>query len=46
VGASLYLYDLRPESGHPGPFALTVPPLPNDPAMDCRGAWEPVRDGQ
>ncbi|HEX6750518.1 MAG TPA: glycosyltransferase family 39 protein [Longimicrobium sp.] len=42
VGASLYLYDLRPGPSDPGPFSIAVPPLPRDPAMDCRGAWAPL----
>ncbi|HEX8241884.1 MAG TPA: hypothetical protein VF541_00255 [Longimicrobium sp.] len=43
VGASLYLYDLR--QGRQAPFTFPVPPLPQDPAMDCRGAWAPLTPG-
>jgi hypothetical protein len=46
VGASLYLYDLRPGPRAPGRFTLRVPPLPRDPAMDCRGAWAPLANAR
>jgi hypothetical protein len=42
VGAVLFLYDMRPGPSDPGPFTLQVPRLPQDPAMDCRGAWAPL----
>jgi hypothetical protein len=41
VGARMYLYDLAPATP-PGPYHLVVPPFALDPAMDCRGAWEPL----
>jgi len=42
LGASVYLYDLRPENTTPGPFRARVPKLQPDPGLDCRGAWEPI----
>lgn len=42
VGARMYLYDLGAKDPPPGPFRVIVPPLWLDPAMDCRGAWEPL----
>jgi hypothetical protein len=42
VGARMYLYDLGVQGPPPGPFRVIVPPLWLDPAMDCRGAWEPL----
>ena len=41
VGARLYLFDLSaPKPG--GRYTIAVPPFVRDPAMDCRGAWEPL----
>jgi hypothetical protein len=41
VGARLYLFDLgAPRPG--GHYTIAVPPFVRDPAMDCRGAWEPL----
>lgn len=42
VGAGVYLYDLRAENLKPGPFTYPVPVMRPDPALDCRGAWEPL----
>lgn len=42
VGAGVYLYDLSEQNLKPGPFRVTVPPLHITPALDCRGAWEPL----
>jgi hypothetical protein len=42
VGAGVYLYDLRTENTRPGPFTYPVPVTRPDPALDCRGAWEPL----
>jgi hypothetical protein len=42
VGAGVYLYDLREQNTKPGPFRVTIPPMRADPALDCRGAWEPL----
>ncbi|HEX8904863.1 MAG TPA: glycosyltransferase family 39 protein, partial [Longimicrobiaceae bacterium] len=41
VGASLYLYDLRPEMARPGQFTAAIPDFPRDPAVSCRGPWGP-----
>lgn len=41
VGASLYLYDLSPRDGDPGPFRVAVPEFAPDPAIECRGPWGP-----
>jgi len=42
VGAGVYLYDLSEQNLKPGPFRVQVPPLHTTPALDCRGAWEPL----
>jgi hypothetical protein len=42
VGAGVYLYDLSPGNATPGPFTYPVPVMRPDPALDCRGAWEPL----
>ncbi|HET7460570.1 MAG TPA: glycosyltransferase family 39 protein [Longimicrobium sp.] len=42
LGASVYLYDLRPENMSPGAFRLQVPRMEPDPGLACRGAWEPI----
>lgn len=42
VGARLYLFDLGAGGRGAGPYTLAVPDFANDPAMDCRGAWEPL----
>jgi hypothetical protein len=42
VGAGVYLYDLSPANATPGPFTYPVPVMRPDPALDCRGAWEPL----
>ena len=41
VGASLYLYDLRPGNARPGPFSARVPKFKYDASLDCRGPWAP-----
>jgi hypothetical protein len=41
VGASIYLYDLRPGHGQPGRFTAQVPRFRYDAALDCRGPWAP-----
>ena len=42
VGARMYLYDLGARAAPPAPYTIAVPRLPYTPAMDCRGAWEPL----
>lgn len=42
VGAGVYLYDLRVENTRPGTFTYPIPVMHPDPALDCRGAWEPL----
>jgi hypothetical protein len=41
VGARMYLYDLAPGGPPPGRYVIAVPRFAPNPAMDCRGAWEP-----
>jgi len=39
IGASLYLYDLRPGNTRPGAFQAEGRTYPYDLALDCRGPW-------
>ena len=39
IGASLYLYDLRPRHTKPGAFQAEGRNYPYDLALDCRGPW-------
>jgi hypothetical protein len=41
VGTRVYLYDLSPANATPGPFTYPIPVMRPDPALECRGAWQP-----